>query len=224
MSESTFTNPLAGFKFQRWMGWAIAGLIIAAILGSIYNGLVDGDLAVKNTWGEVQVQYQRRMDVINTEVSIVGAAANHETDIFDLLRQQNQQADALGKLLAQYKNTPPTGPEAAALLKQLQAFDASFVQSQIKFNVYVASNPQITSMPLYENLQVVAEGSENRIGTARRDYNNAVTAMQGRTRHFPGNLFAGLFGFHADDYSLFSADEGAQHAPIPQFPTRQPAP
>lgn len=187
---ATTTIERSPLQFKPWMAWLGAAVVILLILASAYNSLVDGDIAVKNAWGEVPVQYQRRFDVASQEAQIVGAAANHETEIFQLLSEQNQQKDAIAGLLARYKNVPLQGPEAAALMTQLAAFDAKFQASQIKFAAYVADNPDIQSMQLYLDFQTTVEGSENRIGVARKDFNTAVTAMQGKTRRFPGNLLA----------------------------------
>ncbi len=206
--------------------WAIVAGVVAAILllvicplGNAYNGLVNADLAVENTWAEIQVQYQRRFDAVSTQVQIVGAAANQEQTIFDILRQQNQQANELDQLLEGYSQNPPQGAEAEELLRRLQEFDASYQASQAQFLVYVADNPEITSMPLYEDLLVTVEGSENRIAIARRDYNTAVNDMKGRLRRFPGNLVAGLFGFTEADYKTFTAAEGTSQPPPIVFPT-----
>jgi LemA protein len=59
------------------------------------------------------------------------------------------------------------------------------------------------------------EGTENRIATARRDYNTAVQSYNVLVQRFPRNILAGMFGFPAE--RLFSANEGAENAPTVNF-------
>ena len=71
--------------------------------------------------------------------------------------------------------------------------------------------PELKSAATYVALMDELEGSENRIATARKDYNDTVKAYNNKIIRFPANIFAGIFGFQKADY--FEADEGAKDAP-----------
>ncbi|MEX1055068.1 MAG: LemA family protein, partial [Rhodothermales bacterium] len=80
----------------------------------------------------------------------------------------------------------------------------------------VAENyPQLRATEAFRDLQAQLEGTENRINTARRDYNGAVQQFNVRVRRFPANIFAGIFGF--DRRTPFEAEEGAEEAPAVDF-------
>jgi len=71
--------------------------------------------------------------------------------------------------------------------------------------------PVIMSTQAFIGLQSQLEGTENRIQTARVDYNAVVRDYNIKTRSFPGNIFAGMFGFKAKEE--FKADAGSENAP-----------
>ena len=71
--------------------------------------------------------------------------------------------------------------------------------------------PQLKADQAYIAIMDELEGSENRIATARKDYNDTVQAYNNKIIKFPANVFAGIFGFEKAEY--FEADEGAQDAP-----------
>jgi LemA protein len=68
------------------------------------------------------------------------------------------------------------------------------------------------------------EGTENRIGIARRDYNEQVRIFNTEVRTFPGSLWASTVHGWAKPYPTFAAREGADRAPTVSFPAPPPAP
>jgi LemA protein len=77
------------------------------------------------------------------------------------------------------------------------------------------SYPELRSSENFRTLQDQLEGTENRIATARQDYNNAVRAYNAYIRRFPAVLTAKAIGADARDY--FEAEEGAREAPTVEF-------
>jgi LemA protein len=81
--------------------------------------------------------------------------------------------------------------------------------------VVVENYPNLKANEGFRNLQTQLEGTENRINTARNDFNGVVNTYNTKVRSFPMNLFAGMFGFKSKEG--FKADEGSQTAPkIPE--------
>src|SRR5699024_7214468 len=71
--------------------------------------------------------------------------------------------------------------------------------------------PELRANENFINLQDELAGTENRISTARRDYNETVRSYNTAIRRFPTNIFAGMFNFDSADY--FEAEEGATENP-----------
>jgi LemA protein len=79
----------------------------------------------------------------------------------------------------------------------------------------VENYPQIKANENFSRLQDELAGTENRIATERRRYNEEVRDFNATIKRFPTNLFAGMFGFSAREY--FQAAEGAEKAPQVKF-------
>lgn len=75
--------------------------------------------------------------------------------------------------------------------------------------------PDLRATEAFRDLQAQLEGTENRINVARRDYNGAVAAYNGKVRRFPGSMVAGITGF--DRKTPFEARKGAEDAPAVEF-------
>ena len=81
--------------------------------------------------------------------------------------------------------------------------------------VVVENYPDLKSSQNFINLQDELAGTENRIATARRDYNNAVNGYNSSIKKFPNSALAGMFGFTEEKY--FEADSRAQEVPSVNF-------
>lgn len=84
-----------------------------------------------------------------------------------------------------------------------------------RFMVNVEAYPTLQSSKGFQTLQVQIEGTENRIGVSRLDYNTSVTNYNQGVRRFPMMLVAGLFGF--EKMELFEAQQGSETAPTIKF-------
>ena len=81
--------------------------------------------------------------------------------------------------------------------------------------VNVERYPELKAYQNFLELQAQLEGTENRIKVARDKFNDVVTEYNKSVKRFPGNIFAGIFGFSAK--STFEADAGAENAPEVNF-------
>lgn len=181
---------------------AIVVIIIAAALWlfSSYNNLVTASESLSNSWNQVETQYQRRFDLIPNLVATVQGAADFEQETLTAVTEARTQwlnAQASGNLNEQVEATERTESALARLLVTAEAY------------------PTLTATQNFENLMVQLEGTENRIATARRDYNDAVLSYNLTVRRFPGNIAAMIFGFDAAEG--FSATPGSENAPSVDF-------
>ena len=79
----------------------------------------------------------------------------------------------------------------------------------------VENYPNLKADANFRQLQDDLAGTENRIATSRRDYNEAVRVLNARVKCFPTVIWAKMFGFSAREY--FEADDSAQKVPQVEF-------
>lgn len=171
-----------------------------------YNGIIGQDESVKKAWNNVQSEYQRRSDLIPNLVNTVKGAANFETETLTKLMEARAKATSVNV------NADNLTPEKLAEFQQAQ----SQISSGIGRLLAVVENyPDLKANQNFRDLQAQLEGTENRIKTARNDFNAAVQDYNVKVRSFPMNLLAGAFGFKAKDG--FKADPGSERAPDVKF-------
>jgi len=184
----------------------ILGVIV--LLGffgcSKYNGLVTSDEDVKKAWGDVQTQYQRRADLIPALIATVKKAAENEKSILTGVTNARAGIPNLEKEAGDIK-------DAASKAQTPQDLDAVAQRINTAIKITMEAYPVIMSTQAFIGLQSQLEGTENRIQTARVDYNAVVRDYNIKTRSFPMNFFAGIFGFKPKEE--FKADAGSENAP-----------
>lgn len=192
--------------------WLVPGVILGALLLIVitiaggYNGLVTQREDVRKTFANLQVQYQRRADLVPNLVNTVKGAANFEQKT--LTDVTNARAKATSITIDPSKATP-------AQLQQYQQSQGELSQALGRLLAVAESYPQLTATAAFRDLQVQLEGTENRIAVARKDYNDIAAAYNAHIKRFPTNITAGLFGF--DEFPYFEADKGSGAAPTVDF-------
>ncbi len=182
--------------------WLIFGGVILLlffwIIGS-YNGLVNKDVEVQKAWSNVETQYQRRSDLIVNIVKIAMKASKVENKILRDVIEARNSANSI--------KVDPSKLSEESINKFAMA------QNQVKssFNVVVEQYPDLKSIPQFAKIQDEIAGTENRVSTARTDFNAIVSEYNKSVRSFPSNIFAGIFGFQQK--ATFKADEGSDKAP-----------
>jgi len=186
----------------------LIGFMLYSFVTGNYNKLVGLDEGVKSAWAQVQNQYQRRADLVPNLVATVQGAANFErqtlTDVIE----------------ARAKATQPQ-INAESVLNNPQAFQ-QFQQAQDNLGaalgrllVVVEKYPELKANQNFLDLQTQLEGTENRISTERRRFNEVVQSYNSTLRTFPTVMIAGFFGFQQRPY--FEASAAAQEAPKVDF-------
>lgn len=196
-------------KGTKNLGWLILiGLIL--ILGvwgcSGYNGLVKQDEVVKNTWNNVNTEYQKRADLVDNLVNTVKGAANFEKETLTGLVEARAKATSINLTADQLT------PENMAKFEQAQGEMRGALSRLL---AVVENYPDLKATQNFTQLQRQLESIENDIRASRRTFNEAINTYNTKVRSFPTNIFAGMFGFKAKEG--FKADEGAEKAPKVQF-------
>lgn len=171
---------------KLWIPLGLA-VVIIAVLFSGYNGLVKAEETVNGTWSNVQTQLQRRSDLIPNLVATVKGYAAQETAIYTAL------AEARAKLAG------------ATNVSDTEAATGELNEAIGRLLVIVENYPELKSNVNFLALQDELAGTENRIATARTDYNETVQAYNTKIKSLPTALYAGLLGFSPKEY--FQADD-----------------
>ena len=175
--------------------------------GCSYNGLVKERENVNSAWAQVENVYQRRADLIPNLVNTVKGAANFEKSTLEAVVSARASATQV-KLDA-------NNLDEAGLKRFQQAQDG--LSSAISRLLMVTENyPNLKANENFKELQSQLEGSENRITTERKKFNDVVRTYNTKVSSFPTNLFAGMFGFAPKAY--FEATKGSDKAPGVNFP------
>ena len=187
---------------------AIVGIVIGAILLifvvrglSSYNGLVAMDEGVDAQWAQVENVYQRRMDLIPNLVNTVKGYAEHE--------QETLQAVVEARAKATQTNVNSSN------LAQFQENQAALSSALSKLMVVVEKYPDLKANQNFMQLQSQLEGTENRIATERRRYNEVCKSFNASIRQFPRSILANMAGL--DKKAYFEADKEAAKAPEVNF-------
>ncbi len=193
--------------------WIIIGAFIALVVLGIfswgtkaYNGMVTRQEAVTSQWGNVETQYQRRADLIPNFVNTVKGAANFEQETLTKVIEARAKATQI--------TLDPT-KMTADNLRQFQSAQTELSSALSRLMVVVERYPELKATQNYRDLQVALEGSENRIATERRKFNEVAQTFNIYIKRFPNNIIAGMFGFSVRPY--FESAEGAEKAPQVQF-------
>lgn len=173
---------------------------------SAYNGMVEGEEAVSTSWSSVETQYQRRADLIPNLVNTVKGYANHESATLEAVVAARSKATQITL------DATDLTPEK---LQEYQEAQGAVTSALGKLLAITENYPDLKASQQFQELQAQLEGTENRIAVARKDFNEAVQQYNLKVRRFPGNIWAGIFGFSAKD--KFAAEAGAEKAPTVNF-------
>ena len=187
-----------------WIVLGILGVLVLAALMvfgsyvSARNQMVSYDQNVKETWSEVDIQMQRRADLIPNLVETVKGFTKEESTVFGDIA--NARA---GLLNAQ-------GP--AAKIAANGTLDSAFGRLLALTENY----PQLRSSDQFMRLQDELAGTENRIAVARKRYNDALNTYNTFVLQFPNNIWAGIAGYKQNS-AYFTASPAAQQVPNVKF-------
>ena len=188
-------------------------ILVLIVLGALggsgcgYNTLTTKQQNVKAKWANVETQLQRRADLINNLVEAAKLAGVQEQEVFGKI------AEARSKLLNATQQAPQ-GEGGDKTPEQKQAvIDAanSFGGTIGRLLVLQENYPVLKSNENFLKLQDEVVGTENRIATARKDYNDGTQDYNTTRASFPTVISAKLFGFKEEPY--FKADESATEVP-----------
>ena len=170
------------------IGWIILAVVVIVVIAVIamYNGLVQAKIKVDNAWSQIDVQLQRRFDLIPNFVETVKGYMTHESETFE----------KIAELRTSWASTKSVA-EKATLDNQLSdALKTIMAVSE--------SYPELKANQNFSELSEELRNTENKISFSRQFYNDTVTMYNTKLEVFPSNIIAGIFNFKARD--LFEAE------------------
>lgn len=171
--------------------WILLGIIVILVIAVIamYNGLVSSRIRVDNAWSQIDVQLQRRFDLIPNFVETVKGYASHEKETFEKITNLRTSWASAN-----------TVTEKANLDNQLS--DA------LKTIMAVSENyPDLKANQNFSELSEELRNTENKISFSRQFYNDTVTRYNEKLQVFPSNIIAGMFNFTPRDLFKTENDE-----------------
>jgi len=153
---------------------------------------------VKSNWSEVDVQLERRADLIPNLVETVKGFTKEENSVYAEIDNART-----GLMNAQ-------DPQAKI------AANGQLDGAMFKFLKLTENYPQLRSSDQFMRLQDELAGTENRIGVARKRYNDAIQNYNTFVLQFPNNIWAGMAGFKQNN-AFFEASAAARNVPSVKF-------
>jgi LemA protein len=195
--------------FRRFLLPVVAPLVALALASCGVNTIPTQDEQVKTAWAEVQNQYQRRADLIPNLVATVKGYAAQESTVLTQVTQARASATQV-KVDASTITDPAALERYAAAQNQLSGVLGRLL-------AITENYPDLKSNQNFLALQSQLEGTENRIGIARRDYNEAARVYNTSLRTFPTVLWAKTLYAGQKPAVPFQAAATAQSAPTVAF-------
>jgi len=179
-----------------WIILAILAVLIIAVIG-MYNGLVQSRIKVDNAWSQIDVQLQRRFDLIPNLVNCVKGYMAHEEDVLAKVTEL-RTAWAGAKSVDEKVNLDN---QLTGTLKTIMAVSENY--------------PDLKANQNFSELQEELRNTENKISYSRQFYNDAVMVYKNKLEMFPSNIIAGMFNFKPEEF--FEAPEADKEVPKVQF-------
>ncbi len=193
---------------KRGFGGVIALVVVLVVLGLVFmsyvtakNQMVQKNEDVQQAYSQVQVQQQRRLDLIpNLVASVKGYVKEEETVLTNI-------ANARAAVLA----TPSDKPNAANINanEHLTAVLGPLYRMQENY-------PDLKGNQQFMRLEDELSGTENRIAQERRRYNQTLESYNVYVRQFPNSIWANFAGFHYRD-EYFKGNPASANAPTVDF-------
>ena len=178
-----------------WIALIIIVILIFWII-SIYNGLIKSRQKVDNAWSQIDVQLQRRFDLIPNFVETVKGYMTHESETFEKITA----------LRTSWANSTTVG-EKAKLDGELSG--------ALKTIMAVSENyPELKANQNFSELSEELRNTENKISFSRQFYNDSVTMYNTKLELFPSNLVAGMFNFQKRDLFAAESDEARKNVKV----------
>ena len=170
--------------------WILVGIAVLVIFWgiSVYNGLVALRNRFKNAFAQIDVQLQRRYDLIPNLVETAKGFLSHEKETLQAVTEARNIAQAAAK-------TASGDPANAAAIGNLSRAEGVLGSALSRLMMVCEAYPDLKSDRHMAQLMEEISSTENKISFARQAYNDAVMLYNNGREVFPASVVAGMFGF-----------------------------
>ena len=182
--------------------------LVLYVIG-IYNGLIAGRNRFKNAFAQIDVQLQRRYDLIPNLVESAKAYMHHERETLEAVMAARNQAQTASRGAA-------ARPDDAAAIGALGAAEGALGGALGRFYAVAEAYPDLKANVTITELMEELTSSENKVAFARQHFNDAVTDYNNSREQFPNNVIAGMFNFIGGEL-LIMENPAARAAPKVSF-------
>lgn len=192
------------------LGALILALVVVAIwAASTYNGLVVLRNRFKNAYAQIDVQLQRRYDLIPNLVEVAKGYLKHERETLEAVIAARNQAYGAAKAVA---GDPANAEAMGSLLRAESGLGGALSRLLVTVEQY----PNLKADAQMSSIMEELKSTENKVAFARQAYNDGVMVYNTARERFPAVLIAGILGFHTAQ--LFEVTNiAAKEAPKVQF-------
>lgn len=176
---------------------SIVGILLLFLIGT-QRSLVVSRQDVLQSQSDIEVQYQRRNDLIPNIVNTVKAQAQNEKEIFTQIAELRSKLNSANSSKDNLQTQEEVGGSLSRLLMVVEKY------------------PDLKQNQAFENLRLELEGTENRIATARQNYNESVRTYNTKIHTFPNNIMANMLGYK-EEFQFIKATQGAEKVPEVKF-------
>ncbi len=167
--------------------WVVLAILVFYVVG-IYNGLVRGRNAFKNAFAQIDVQLQRRYDLIPNLVETAKGYLKHERETLEAVISARNQAQIAARSAAAH-------PEDGAAIGALGAAEGLLGSAMGRFFALSEAYPDLKANQTMGQLMEELSSTENKIAFSRQAFNDAVMSYNNQREQFPNNIVAGPFNF-----------------------------
>ena len=187
----------------------LAVILVLWIIG-IYNNLVQLKNQVNNAWSQIDVQLQRRYDLIPNLVEAVKGYMSYEKGTLESVISARNQAQAARETVQE------SGGPTSSSIKELATADMALRGAVTNIMALAENYPQLRASENMQQLQEELSSTENKVAFSRQAYNDGVMAYNIAQQVFPAVLFAAALGHRSVE--LFQVDDlQAKKAPKVSF-------
>ncbi|HBZ96327.1 MAG TPA: hypothetical protein DEO57_00615 [Phycisphaerales bacterium] len=189
----------------------VVGVILLILLWCIaaYNKLVVGRNRVKNGFAQIDVQLNRRYDLIPNLVETAKGYMKHERETLEAVTEARNQAASAAQAVA-------GDPTNASAMQALSGAEGSLLGALGKLNVTMEAYPDLKASANMLQVQEELTTTENKVAFSRQAYNDAVMQFNVQRESFPDSIIANMFNFN--EAQMFEVqDEAVREVPKVDF-------